>query len=342
MVPLEADPPDSGTGSTSLGMGRVFTDGTSRSIAGASAPLGVITKLALKDAVLELEATVRRTRDVSSIAVMQLWQSAERKLGFEVGIDDPALRDLFGVHVLAVEELISRVRAQAESALAAADVFGEVQLFPTAAVLRPLCHVPMPDVSCNGGSGASVGGPRSVAPIQALEAELLDADQAVIVARERLESRVRSEVLDVLDLRLATHEAIREDVRERHKAYATAERLRRDVAWLKKGSSGSSGLRALSGRSASGTLDEAENRLREAMQTVNDLDVQMLSRLLELETGSVDAVRQPWASLLQIQAEYFLAQQAAWSHLGGAFQEFAGSPPPTKPLPLATPMAAAQ
>lgn len=299
---LEPEPPE-GAGTSEAG-------GDAAQTSGATAPIGTLSKLALKDAIHELEATVRRTAAVSSAAAQQLWQSAEKRLGLEVAINDPALRELFGLHVIAVEDLCVRVRSHAEATLAAAEEFGRTDLGSTAAWLQPL----------------ELSDAKEPGSDEALEFELLDASRAATVARTRLESRLREEVLDVLDRRLEVHAQVREDLRESQRCSAAVEMLRRDVAHLKKGSA-ASGLRALSGRSSSVCQEEANARLLEALHKVGEVDSRVLSALLEMQAGSVDAVRRPWAALLQISAEYFMAQQALWGPLGAAFQDCAGSDP---------------
>ena len=53
-------------------------------MAGASAPISTLSRLAFKDALLELEVAARKTREASSQAVQKLFQSAEKSLGVEV------------------------------------------------------------------------------------------------------------------------------------------------------------------------------------------------------------------------------------------------------------------
>ena len=38
----------------------------------------------------------------------------------------------------------------------------------------------------------------------------------------------------------------------------------------------------------------------------------------------VDCVKGPWSALVQIQSEYFMAQQVAWSPLSEAFEDYGG------------------
>lgn len=269
----------------------------------------MLSKLAFKDALLELEATVRKTRDVSSAAVLQLWQVAEKRLGVEVDIEDPALRGLFGLQVVAVEELCNRVRAQAEVTFAAVEMWSQPQLALTAAGMRLLSDSESGDDSVLG---------------QAVGADLADADATTAKVRARLSARIQSEVFDEIDVRLKEHDEIREAVRDRQRWSNFAVAARRDVAWLRKESPGSSGLLALSLRSC-GPLEEAEIRLREASEHVANLDSMLLTRLTELREDSVAVVRRPWAALVQIQSEFFMAQQAIWVPLVDTFDEFAAA-----------------
>uniref|UniRef100_A0A7S0AD48 Uncharacterized protein n=1 Tax=Pyrodinium bahamense TaxID=73915 RepID=A0A7S0AD48_9DINO len=296
MVPLEVEREDA---SGVAGGAGVVPTGS------AAAPISALSRLAFKDALLQLEATVRKTRDVSSAAMLQLWQVAEKHLGVEVEIEDPALRGLFGVHVLAVEELCNRVRTQAEATSAAVDLWSQPQVGITAAGMRLLGDLEL-------GDG------------RALDADLVDADVAAAEARARLCARLQAEVLEALDARLRQHVEVREVVRQRQRWGAYADAARRDVAWLRKESHHPSGL-APSLRS-SGPLEQAEVRLREASEQVSLLDGRLLGRLTELQEDSVAAVQRPWAALMQIQSEFFMAQQAIWAPLAATFQEFAVGP----------------
>mmetsp|Transcript_35605 Transcript_35605/g.111104 ORF Transcript_35605/g.111104 Transcript_35605/m.111104 type:complete len:301 (+) Transcript_35605:37-939(+) len=299
MVPLEAEPTE---GAAAAGQGTTPVEG-------AAAPISVLSRMALKDALLEIEVVARKTRDVSSAAALQAWQLAEKGLGLEVDIEDPALRGLFGLHVVAVEELCNRVRAQAETTLVAAEMMAYPQLGLTAAGMKLISDSEAGDGSARG---------------QVVAADLADADASTARLRERLCSRIRSEVFEVLDERLQVHAEVREAVRDRQRWGNFGVAARRDVAWLRRESPGSSGLRALSLRN-SGPLEEAEVRHREASAQIADIDGRLLTRLMELGEESVSAVRRPWAALVQIQAEFFMAQQATWAPLSDTFEEFAAS-----------------
>merc|ERR1711974_57097 len=105
-----------------------------------------------------------------------------------------------------------------------------------------------------------------------------------------------------------------------------ASAARRDVARLRKGAVGESGLPALTGHTHAGPLEQAEIKLHEAMQRLAELDERLLGKCTEL--ASVDAVRLPWAALVQIQAEFFTAQQSIWAPLADSLEEFVSCPEP--------------
>lgn len=305
MVPLETEPSDgSGVAATS-------TEGAHQTSAkqsnGAAAPIAELSRLAFKDAVLELGVGARKTWDVSSAAVLQLLQVAEKRLGVEVDIEDPAVESLFALHVLAVEELCGRVRAQVDATLAAIEVWSQPQLNISSAGLKFVATA----------SGAAERGGT-------IGAQLQEADEALAASKVGLHSRLMSEVCSVLDQRLQRHEAVRENVRNRKRWSVTASAARRDVARLRKdGGSSQSGLRTL-GLQQTGPLEQAESRLKEASEKVAELDTAILMSLMELKETSVDDVRRSWAALIQLQADFHLSQQATWATVEEAFVEFAG------------------
>jgi len=277
--------------------------------AGAAAPISTLSRLALKDAILELEIAARKTKDASTSAVLQLRQRAEQKLGLEVEIADPAMRSLFEEHVLKVDELLLEVRRQATATLEAVQLWSSPQLKPTAAGLRLLSD-------CDFGDNS--------APGLEITADLDDADAAGAQARERCNARLAAEVFAPLDQRLHGHEQIREAIRQRQRCASFATSARMDVASLRKGEVSGSGLKALSGSSSLGPLEEAEARLKDDMHKAAALDEQILVQLTELKATSVECVKMPMAALIQIQAEYFMAQQVAWASLGEAFDDYGG------------------
>jgi len=273
----------------------------------AAAPLAELSRLALKDVVLELGAGARKTWDVSSAALLQLWQVAEKRLGVEVDIEDPAIQGLFALHVLAVEDLCSRVRAQADATLAAIEVWSQPQLGLSSAGLTLVASA-----SGAADKGANIG------------LQLQGVDEAVAASKFRFRCRLLAEVCSALDKRLECHEVVREDVRNRKRWSNVAAAARRDVAWLRKdGNSSRSGLPSLSLRQTA-PLEEAESRLKEASEKVAQLDTDILRLLTELQESSFDDVRRPWAALVQLQADFYIAQQATWATLEEAFVEFAG------------------
>eukprot|EP00747_Dinoflagellata_sp_TGD_P182084 gnl/TRDRNA2_/TRDRNA2_36163_c0_seq1.p1 gnl/TRDRNA2_/TRDRNA2_36163_c0~~gnl/TRDRNA2_/TRDRNA2_36163_c0_seq1.p1 ORF type:complete len:346 (-),score=54.18 gnl/TRDRNA2_/TRDRNA2_36163_c0_seq1:93-1079(-) len=281
---------------------------------GPAAPISVLSKLALKDAVLELEATCRHVRSASSTAALSLWHTVERRLGLEVGIDDPALKELFGLHVVTVEELCLRVRAQGDAFLSAVDAFCKPSLASSAAALKLLA----------GGTDAGAGLQSAE-----LEADLADASHSATTNRARVEARVQREVFGPISQRIAAHEAIREDLRERQRWRVTLNSTMADTVRLKKvqgsSSSNESGLKHMNGIETC-PVEQATLRLRDAMQRVAEFDEKIFTGLHKLKDETIDTVRRPWAALLQIQSEYFLTQQAAWVSLAESFVDFGAEP----------------
>jgi len=269
--------------------------------------------LGFRDAITEIVAATQLSRTMSKVAVQQLWDAVESSLGYEVALEDPALRELFAVHVLAVEELCQRIRAQALSLCAAVDAFARSpfgELIDGLRTLRVVTSAPRP-------AGASA----SSLP-EALESEMGRASRANVDSVDRLRERTHREVIDVIELRFRTHAALREEVRERERWHAVAQRTRQGLTSLKR----PPGERSDRGRGVKPT-DEAEYRHREAMDRVSAIDEQMLATLLELQASSVDAVKGPWAALLRLQADFFVAQQATWIPLADVFEECAEVPP---------------
>jgi len=305
MLAPETEPADGSRGATNLAEDAHQTSSTPNN--GVTAPIAELSRLALKDAVLELGAGARKTWDASSAAVFQLWQVAEKRLGVEVDIEDPAIESIFALHVLAVEDLCDRVRAQADATLAAVEVWNQPQLSNASDGFKFIA-------TANGAAddGGNIG------------AQLQEADEAMAASKAILRSKLQSEVYSVLDQRLKHHDAVRENVRNRKRWRATAATARRDVVrFRKEGNPNRSGLRSMSSRQTD-SLEEAENRLQEANEKVAELDIAILTLLTELRESSVDDVRRPWAAVTQLQAELYLAQQATWATLEEALVEFAG------------------
>lgn len=89
-----------------------------------SAPISTVSRIALQETIAEISASARQTRDASSLAWRWLRLGAERRLGIEVNVDDPALRELFG-HLLQVEGLLGEVRSQAYSLIQGTSLLAE-------------------------------------------------------------------------------------------------------------------------------------------------------------------------------------------------------------------------
>lgn len=311
MVPLEVEQPTP-VASQSASLPVAGAALAAAAAAGVAAdPISVLSRLSFKDAVLELQGAARKAGDVSAAGMLQMWQVAERRMGVEVDIEDPAMRGLFGLHVLAVEELCSRVRTHAETMLAVTDIWSQPTLDSAALDLRLLS-----DAEC--GDGSALG--------TAVAADLIDANRAVFDARARLMLRIQNEVCGPIDQREEIHNEVREAVRDRQRWNNFASSARKDVVWLRRESPNVSGFRQ---SQASSPLEEAEVRLREASAMVASIDSKLLEKLTTLSGQSVEAVRTPWAALVQIQSEFYLAQQALWHPLADSFEEYAdvGSAP---------------
>ncbi|CAE7414669.1 smc2 [Symbiodinium sp. CCMP2456] len=160
------------------------------------------------------------------------------------------------------------------------------------------------------------------APGLEIASDLREAERAISQARERCLCRLSSEVFAPLDQRLHSHEQVREAIRQRQRLAKFATSARLDVAMLRKGEVSETGLRSLSG--LGGPLEEAEARLKGDMQRASELDEQVLLQLTQLQETSIDCIKAPWAALVQIQSEYFMAQQVAWAPLGEAFDDYGG------------------
>jgi len=305
MVPLESESTEV-TGSSSSA---ARTERGKTGSEGAAAPIAALSKLAFQDAVLELETTVRNAQDRSSAAVFQFWQSAEKYLGKEVEIEDPAVRGLFGLHVVMVEELLQRVRSQVEATLAAVDIWSQPSLGIVASGLRAVCE-PLGDEQL----------------VAAVCGDIVDADRGSEVAQARLRARLQEEVCGRVDERLREHDALREAIRDRQRWRGCSAAARRDVARFRKGSAaGESGLPALMGEPHTTPLEQAEARLADADRQGAEVDTRVLADLSRLGGESVDAVRLPWAALVQIQADFYTAQQSVWSSLGQSCGELVDS-----------------
>jgi len=89
-----------------------------------SASISTVSRIAVQETISEISATARQTRAASAIAWRWIRLGTEKKLGIEVNIDDPALRELFG-HLLQVEGLLGQVRSHGESLMQGASLLAE-------------------------------------------------------------------------------------------------------------------------------------------------------------------------------------------------------------------------
>lgn len=242
----------------------------------ATAPISALSRIALQETVAEIAASARQTRAASSVAWHWLRLGAERRLGIEVNIDDPALRELFG-HLLQVEGLLGQVRAQGKALVQGASVLAEgsegsgasitgvtavgagastsaaiaggAQATTILAESLSMLATHTESRSSHGGSTASssdpVGNACRDAPAMVRNAvwhtvSLSPNASDSGSARYRMERRLREEVLDPVDNQLAEHDRLRDRLRERQGWRQKLEQCQREVAKLKKSKRSSS------------------------------------------------------------------------------------------------------
>lgn len=264
-----------------------------------------MSKMALKDAVLELGSAVRTAHDKSSAVLMQAWHSAERHMGKEVQIEDPAMRGLFEIHVLQVEVMIGRVRRQAAAVASSASCWCQPRLLPMSHGLRSLAE---------GGAGAEKMSGW-------ICDDIAEAGQHVSTALARLQNRIQEEVVTMLDGRVARHDDIREWLRERQRLNAVASGARRDWSRLRQERCGESGLPALNGEAGSPS-EQAEARVGDVHRRVAELDTGVLEAFADLESAGAVVLHQAWAALVVIQSDFYISQQTAWRSVVEACKEY--------------------
>mmetsp|Transcript_32298 Transcript_32298/g.75866 ORF Transcript_32298/g.75866 Transcript_32298/m.75866 type:complete len:304 (-) Transcript_32298:796-1707(-) len=92
-----------------------------------------VAKTVAKQTVAELGHTARQTRDASAALFTWLRLDAERRLGFEMNVEDPAVLHLFEC-LLQVETLLQQALAQASALLEAAQHLAEANPASTSSV----------------------------------------------------------------------------------------------------------------------------------------------------------------------------------------------------------------
>eukprot|EP00403_Amphidinium_massartii_P032360 CAMPEP_0178448268 /NCGR_PEP_ID=MMETSP0689_2-20121128/41886_1 /TAXON_ID=160604 /ORGANISM="Amphidinium massartii, Strain CS-259" /LENGTH=306 /DNA_ID=CAMNT_0020073427 /DNA_START=44 /DNA_END=961 /DNA_ORIENTATION=+ len=306
MLPMQEGPesPGKAASSSSSAKARRGSQDDGEAESGPTAPIGKLSKMALLDAVSEVEATARATWTKSTVAVHKMRQSIDQTLGREVVIKDPALKQLFQENVVAAEDLLGKVRGRAYSFLAATEALSRESLASASGSLRPLAAV-LPE-----------GDAKQRDVLTMLEEELDDAHHSGTVQRSHVVSQVQEQVLEVIDARLSLHAKVREDLRERDRWSSVAERTRKDCAKLRKASNkGGSGLRTMLSATQA---EESEDLLKIASENVARLDSELLTTLYTLGEEMLESVRKPFAALLQLEAEFYTSQQVTWASVSQA------------------------
>eukprot|EP00747_Dinoflagellata_sp_TGD_P206892 gnl/TRDRNA2_/TRDRNA2_80525_c0_seq1.p1 gnl/TRDRNA2_/TRDRNA2_80525_c0~~gnl/TRDRNA2_/TRDRNA2_80525_c0_seq1.p1 ORF type:complete len:605 (+),score=122.32 gnl/TRDRNA2_/TRDRNA2_80525_c0_seq1:77-1891(+) len=314
-----------------------------------AAPIGALSRAAFQDTLAELSAHARQAQTDSTSALRTLRIGAERRLGIEVKIEDPALRELFG-HLLQVEELLLQVRQNGEALANGAEVLADGPPRPLPA---------NPAAALVSGDGVRGGTPQptglmgaaslsdalaAVARSGASEAEVSDAastvDQAAWItlslspnasekgsARYSMVRRLIEEVFEPIESQLAEHERIRGLLREQQNWRRMLERCQWEVVALKKSGSVSAaiasavagGLKPLAGGGPSARKGSAEERLQAAMAKVKSLDEEVLAQLLDIRDRARQIIIRPWVALARIRADFFAALAATWAPVATAF-----------------------
>lgn len=306
-----------------------------------SAPIGSLLRAALQETFEEIAASARHTGAASSVAWLRLRHGAEKRLGLEVNIEDPAMRELFGT-LLQVEDMLIHIRQQAVSLLAAADVF--------------TCKVPAGAsgrASANSHDGLLLNGkgyvdeekstcPPSPSPSPSLSvrrnmSDVSDAFWRALSlssgpgagAREWLERRLKEEVMDCIDRQMHEFELLRKQMRERETWHDAAEHAQREVTNMRKARRPSAGTvippTGLMALSSAVTPMSAEERLQAAQAKVTAIDTFVLSTLLELQASARKVVATPAAALARVRAEFFGALSSHWAPVAADLQAEADS-----------------
>ncbi|CAJ1367889.1 unnamed protein product, partial [Effrenium voratum] len=291
-----------------------------------SALPGATSRAKLQETLAELAAT--SLTGAASAALRRLRQDAERKLGLEVKIEDPALRELFG-HLLQVEQLLFQLRQQAVALQEATNAFAE----GAGRLLRRAGgNSPAGSPTQEGpGSGALATKLRELSELSGTPREdrlgpELDKAVASVTwqtlsrspnageggsARYRLE-RELNEVLQLVDGQLEQHEKLRQQIRERDCWKGAAEQCQQELAAARRGASFGASFFA-GPTTAMARLDALQEQLQEAQAKMAALDTDVLAQLLEVKAEARSLVAKPWAALARIRCEFFASMAASWA-----------------------------
>lgn len=255
---------------------------------GATAPIMGLSMLAVQEAILEMGVQARQSTVNTQEAIQRIWHSAEKQLGIEVEFEDPALRELFR-GCLCVETILGQIRQQAEALQSASWQLHSAPYNPLTEGIASLCGEESPML-------------QSFVKLNA-DAEAM---------HNHLIQRLRHEVFDRIDRQVQAHQAVRDDVRDRNRWQTTLAHHRNELTKMRQRRFGS-GLRNLDGKDRSKRIEELEQKLAMSMRKVQELDQSVFGKLLELKRTEAEAVRWPWAALLQIRSEFYAGQAKHWS-----------------------------
>jgi len=297
---------------------------TSRGSKGSGNSLSALSRIALKETMTELSISAQQTRAVSSATLQRLRLEAEKRLGIDVQLEDPAMDELFG-YLLQVENSLEELRCHTNSLLEGTRVLCDGLHSSYSSSFQNLI-------------GKVAAGTSNTKESSTNHRSALAESFAVLAAKSRIYERVpemvsdsirntlslspnaggvgsaryqmmrrlQEEVLDAIESQFAEHDRLRELIRERQVCGKKVEQCQRQVATLRKHENGGSGLRPLATIWTSpGCATGAEERLRHTQSKIASLDGDVFAKLLEIKAHAHGLVARPWAAFAQIRADYF-------------------------------------
>eukprot|EP00930_Biecheleria_cincta_P076450 TRINITY_DN63675_c0_g1_i1.p1 TRINITY_DN63675_c0_g1~~TRINITY_DN63675_c0_g1_i1.p1 ORF type:complete len:507 (+),score=117.70 TRINITY_DN63675_c0_g1_i1:43-1563(+) len=313
-----------------------------------AAPIASLSRVALQETFAELAASARSTAAASSAAIRRLRNGAERSLGIEVSIEDPALRDLFG-HILQVEALLDQLKQQAAAVCNGAALLAESQSKvawspcmeqagkqeqtrrPASSSLSEKLATLSPELVLDG-TGAELQRCLDEASWTTLSLSPNAGEQGS--ARYCLERRLQEEVLDHVEAQLRRHDDIRDRIRQRQCWQEQVAKCQVEILAIKKGVSSWSGMVANIGGNlasaaprtgqeeglklqgpgyAASRIEALDEELTQAQAKVSSIDAEVLAELLELQAEARGIVAKPWAAFARIRTEFFRGMASGWA-----------------------------
>jgi len=315
-------------------------------------PIGTLSRTAIHEAVTELSSSARRSGAASSSAIRRLRVEVERRLGIEIHIEDPALRDLFG-YVLQVEALLCQAREEGKALLQ-----GAACLCPSAESRLTHIFSNTQKGSSNTLAGLMDSFKQFASKVSATDAGMRPAEKALETnanqqyghdevaqaavdafwhtvsqspnaggkgsARYRMERRLHDEVFSIIDEQMKEHNKLRNKIRERQKYIDTIEQSQNEMAdqhkpqqsFLRPLGAFKSGLRPLAEFSKKAS---PEDRMRAAQEAVTTIDAELLSGLSEIKVRALEIVSRAWTALTLIRKEFFAEMVGQWAPVATAF-----------------------